>query len=89
MEGNLYDPNRLKDVLTGYFGNITFQEAYNRSRLILNVTISSSSIFEMPQLLNYITAPDVVSSRCITTHIVCVLIFYVLGYMFCRVSSRI
>lgn len=62
LEGNLYDPNILKSVLADHLGDITFQEAYNKSRLILNITVSSSSLFEMPRLFNYITAPDVVSS---------------------------
>ncbi|KAI9360933.1 acyl transferase/acyl hydrolase/lysophospholipase [Pilaira anomala] len=60
LEGNLYDPNILKSVLIDQFGDITFQEAYNKSRLILNITVSSSSLFDMPRVLNYITAPDVV-----------------------------
>ncbi|KAG2230098.1 hypothetical protein INT48_004360 [Thamnidium elegans] len=61
LEGNLYDPNILKSVLIDQFGDITFQEAYNKSRLILNITVSSSSLFDMPRVLNYITAPNVVS----------------------------
>ncbi|KAI7891122.1 acyl transferase/acyl hydrolase/lysophospholipase [Mucor mucedo] len=60
LEGNLYDPNILKSVLADHLGDITFQEAYNKSRLILNITVSSSSLFEMPRLFNYITSPDVV-----------------------------
>ncbi|GAA5809377.1 hypothetical protein MFLAVUS_002785 [Mucor flavus] len=60
LEGNLYDPNILKSVLIDQFGDITFQEAYNKSRLILNITVSSSSLFDMPRVLNYITAPNVV-----------------------------
>ncbi|KAH6575395.1 hypothetical protein BASA62_001915 [Batrachochytrium salamandrivorans] len=40
-------------------GDITFQEAFNRSRRILNITVSSSTNYEMPRLLNYLTAPNV------------------------------
>ncbi|KAL7311030.1 Lipase 5, variant 2 [Mucor circinelloides] len=60
LNGNLYDPVILKDTLREQYGDITFAEAYNRSQLILNITVSSASIYEMPRLLNYITAPDVV-----------------------------
>jgi predicted acylesterase/phospholipase RssA len=40
-------------------GDYTFQEAYNRTRRILNITVSSSTNYEMPRLLNYLTAPNV------------------------------
>lgn len=40
-------------------GNITFLEAFSKTGKILNITISSPSIYEMPKLLNYITAPNV------------------------------
>ncbi|CEP18273.1 hypothetical protein [Parasitella parasitica] len=60
LSGSFYDPVFLKDALRKQYGDITFSEAYNRSQLILNIAVSSSSIYEMPRLLNYITAPDVV-----------------------------
>ena len=41
-------------------GDITFHEAFNKTRRILNITVSSSTNFEMPRLLNYLTAPNVV-----------------------------
>lgn len=63
MNGNLFDPVFLKDKLRKQYGDITFGEAYNLSQLILNITVSSTSIYEMPRLLNYITAPDVVSYK--------------------------
>ncbi|KAI8875943.1 hypothetical protein K501DRAFT_201562 [Backusella circina FSU 941] len=62
-EGHLYDSSHLKNVLKEAIGDVTFQEAYNRSRLVLNITVSSSTTYEMPCLLNYLTAPDVVSLR--------------------------
>jgi len=39
--------------------DMTFQEAYNRTRRILNIPVSSSTVYEMPRLLNYLTAPNV------------------------------
>jgi TAG lipase/steryl ester hydrolase/phospholipase A2/LPA acyltransferase len=38
---------------------MTFQEAYNRTRRILNICVSSASVYELPRLLNYVTAPNV------------------------------
>jgi TAG lipase/steryl ester hydrolase/phospholipase A2/LPA acyltransferase len=41
-------------------GDLTFQEAYNRTQRILNIPVSTSSHYELPRLLNYVTAPNVV-----------------------------
>ncbi|KAG0170100.1 hypothetical protein DFQ30_002864 [Apophysomyces sp. BC1015] len=55
----LYDTNVLMDALRSNIGDLTFQEAFNRTRWILNITVSSSTLYDMPRLLNYLTAPDV------------------------------
>lgn len=60
--GQLYDVEILKEAMRANIGDITFQEAFNRTRFILNITVSSSTLYDMPRLLNYLTAPDVVSS---------------------------
>ncbi|KAF9571910.1 hypothetical protein EC968_010563 [Mortierella alpina] len=57
--GALFDAQVLKTALKDNIGDVTFQEAYNRTRRILNVTVSTSASFEMPRLLNYLTAPNV------------------------------
>ncbi|KAF9098738.1 hypothetical protein BGX29_007460 [Mortierella sp. GBA35] len=57
--GALFDAQVLKAALKDNIGDVTFQEAYNRTRRILNVTVSTSATFEMPRLLNYLTAPNV------------------------------
>ncbi|KAI8972459.1 acyl transferase/acyl hydrolase/lysophospholipase [Pilobolus umbonatus] len=58
--GTLFDVSILRDAIRSNLGDITFQEAFNRTRWILNITVSSSTLYDMPQLLNYLTAPDVV-----------------------------
>ena len=57
--GALYDISHLTRIMKDLLGDITFQEAYNRTRKILNICVSSASLFELPRLLNYITAPNV------------------------------
>lgn len=57
--GALYDISHLTRVMRELLGELTFQEAYNRTRKILNICVSSASLFELPRLLNYITAPNV------------------------------
>ncbi|KAI7861521.1 acyl transferase/acyl hydrolase/lysophospholipase [Spinellus fusiger] len=64
--GQLYDIDILTDSLRENLGNLTFQEAFNRTRWILNITVSSSTNYDMPQLLNYLTAPDVVIWSAVT-----------------------
>lgn len=57
--GALFDIGHLTRVMKDLLGNMTFQEAYNRTRKILNICVSSASLYELPRLLNYITAPNV------------------------------
>ena len=57
--GALYDINHLTRVMRDLIGDLTFQEAYNRTRKILNICVSSASLYELPRLLNYVTAPNV------------------------------
>ena len=58
--GSLFDISHLIRVLRELLGEMTFQEAYNRTRRILNICVSSASLYELPRLLNYVTAPNVV-----------------------------
>ncbi|KAI8079954.1 acyl transferase/acyl hydrolase/lysophospholipase [Halteromyces radiatus] len=59
-DGQLYDVEILTEAMKVNLGDVTFQEAFNRTRWILNITVSSSTVYDMPRLLNYLTAPDVV-----------------------------
>ena len=56
--GTLYDISGLKKTTIGFFGDLTFREAYNRTGRILNITVSPASIHEQTRLLNYLTAPN-------------------------------
>ncbi|KAI1448905.1 patatin-domain-containing protein [Annulohypoxylon stygium] len=58
-EGNWSDIKHLTRVMRDLLGDITFQEAYNRTRRICNICVSSASVYELPRLLNYVTAPNV------------------------------
>lgn len=58
-QGAWIDVKHLTRVMRDLLGDLTFQESYNRTRRILNICVSPSSIFELPTLLNYITAPNV------------------------------
>ncbi|KAJ3178428.1 hypothetical protein HK101_010133 [Irineochytrium annulatum] len=58
--GVLFDVEVFIEAMRDNVGDVTFQEAFNRTRRILNIGVSSSTVFEMPRLLNYLTAPNVI-----------------------------
>ncbi|KAF3938768.1 hypothetical protein ABW19_dt0201131 [Dactylella cylindrospora] len=57
--GAWIDIAHLTRVMRNMLGDMTFQESYNRTRRILNICVSPASVYELPQLLNYLTAPNV------------------------------
>ncbi|KAK8195868.1 Lipase 5 [Zalaria obscura] len=57
--GALFDISNLVRVMKELLGDLTFQESYNRTRRILNICVSTASLYELPRLLNYVTAPNV------------------------------
>ncbi|KAG0230565.1 hypothetical protein BGW42_000869 [Actinomortierella wolfii] len=65
--GALFDNKVLREALKQNIGNVTFQEAYNRTRRVLNITVSTSGTFDMPRLLNYLTAPNVLIWSAVAT----------------------
>ena len=58
--GRIFDIRVIEECARDNFGDITFREAYEKSGLILNITVCSKRKHEIPVLLNYITSPDVV-----------------------------
>ncbi len=58
--GSWHDSRHIARVMRDLMGDITFQEAFNRTRRILNITVSSKRGLQLPSLLNYLTAPDVI-----------------------------
>jgi len=59
-EGCLYDIGHLEWCLQQNLGNLTFQEAFNRTGRVVNISISPSiSNHNHASLLNHLTAPTV------------------------------
>lgn len=58
-EGTWVDSFWIETMTKELLGDYTFLEAYNRTGRILNVTVSSSGVHDMPRLLNYLTSPNV------------------------------
>lgn len=58
--GAIYDSETIIKCMRHNLGDATFKEAHEKTGRILNIAVSSSSGYDMPKMLNYITAPDVV-----------------------------
>ncbi|QUC17664.1 uncharacterized protein UV8b_01905 [Ustilaginoidea virens] len=58
-EGYFLDVTVLEDCVRANVGDLTFEEAYNRSKRVLNITVATECQGGVPTLLNYITAPNV------------------------------
>ena len=61
-EGYFLDVNVLEECVRANVGDMTFEEAYARTKRVLNITVATSGRGGIPNLLNYLTAPNVVSS---------------------------
>jgi len=55
----LLDINVLQGCVRDNIGDLTFKEAFDRTRRIVNITVTSANDFEFPRLLNYLTTPNV------------------------------
>mmetsp|Transcript_12200 Transcript_12200/g.21752 ORF Transcript_12200/g.21752 Transcript_12200/m.21752 type:complete len:821 (-) Transcript_12200:15-2477(-) len=53
------DTRHLEACLRANIGDFTFQEAFDRTGRILNITVSPQSRSDPPRLLNYLTSPHV------------------------------
>ncbi|KAH1486669.1 hypothetical protein LV164_001245 [Aspergillus fumigatus] len=58
-KGYFLDAGVLEECVRANLGDLTFEEAYARSKRILNITIATSGKNGTPNLLNYLTAPNV------------------------------
>ena len=57
--GHLFDIAVIEECAKDNFADLTFAEAYTRTGRVLNITVTLAGVFGTPQLLNYITAPNV------------------------------
>lgn len=62
-KGYFLDVNVLEECVRANVGDLTFEEAYARTRRVLNITVATSGRGGVPNLLNYLTAPNVVSTN--------------------------
>lgn len=62
--GNLFDMQLLEECVRANVGDLTFEEAYARSKRILNITVVTAGKNGTPNLLNYLAAPNVVCDFC-------------------------
>lgn len=60
QEGYFLDVTILEECVRANVGDLTFEEAYNRTKRVLNITVATTGRGGVPNLLNYLTAPNVV-----------------------------
>ncbi|KAE9376970.1 hypothetical protein N431DRAFT_331704 [Stipitochalara longipes BDJ] len=58
-EGYFLDVTVLEECVRANVGDLTFEEAYNRTKRVLNITVATTGRGGVPNLLNYLTAPNV------------------------------
>lgn len=59
-EGYFLDVKVLEECVRANVGDLTFEEAYARSKRVLNITVATAGQAGVPTLLNYLTTPNVV-----------------------------
>lgn len=55
--GVIMDDNQLRTAIEGIIPDMTFAEAYEQTRSIINITVSPANTNQIPRLLNYLTFP--------------------------------
>jgi TAG lipase / steryl ester hydrolase / phospholipase A2 / LPA acyltransferase len=50
---------RFRQVILDSVGHYTFQEAFDKTGRIINITVAPNNSYDPPRLLNYLTAPHV------------------------------
>lgn len=58
-EGYFLDVTKLEQCVRANVGDLTFEEAYIRTKRVLNITVATTGRGVVPNLLNYLTAPNV------------------------------
>jgi predicted acylesterase/phospholipase RssA len=59
-KGAMLDITTFVEGLQENFGDLTFQEAFDKTGRILNITVTPASMNGLPRLLNHLTSPNVV-----------------------------
>lgn len=77
-EGYFLDVDVLEHIMRTIVGDLTFEEAYLKTKRVLNITVSTTGGGGVPNLLNYLTAPNVVR-----------LFFFSLPYSTCTTNSHL
>lgn len=67
-DGHFLDVKVLEECVKANVGEMTFEEAYNRSKRVLNITVATGGQGGLPTLLNYLTAPNVVCLLHLSAH---------------------
>ncbi|TGO65275.1 hypothetical protein BCON_0003g00690 [Botryotinia convoluta] len=67
-EGYFLDVKVLEECVRANVGDLTFEEAYNKTKRVLNITVATSGKGGVPNLLNYLTAPNLIWSAALASN---------------------
>lgn len=82
--GHLFDIRVIQKLAQDNLGDVTFEEAYNQTGRILNITVALSDVPGTPQLLNYITAPHVIIWSAVVASIATSKSMYAQVFLVCK-----
>lgn len=82
--GHIFDIRVLEECAQDNLGNITFEEAFAKTGRILNVTVALPEEIGIPQLLNYITAPNVLIWSAVVASIATSKALYAPVQLYCK-----
>ena len=82
--GHIFDVDILRSFAKDNLGDITFEEAYQKTGRILNIVIAISDTLGTPQLLNYITAPHVVVWSAVLASVATSHVMYAPTQLYCK-----
>jgi len=63
--GSVMDGGALEACMADHVGDLTFEEAFERTRRIIGITVSPAEPHQQGRLLNYLAAPNVLMRRSI------------------------
>lgn len=58
-KGHMVDLSSVRETCKNTSGDMTFKEAYEKTGLIINITVSDAGKYETFHVMNYLTAPNV------------------------------
>ena len=87
VQGHVFEIEGVQKFAKDNLGDLTFEEAYQKTGRILNIVIAISDTLGTPQLLNYITAPHVFIWSAVVASVSTSHLMYASTRLYCKSTS--